>query len=328
MYEKSADVVKKNLIFRPMLPNNDDILFSGKVTVFTADDIPNDLAFENAHLTCFAGGMFALGAKIFNREDDLEIAKKLTEGCVWSYNSTSTGIMPESFFVVGCEDQKSCTWNQTKYYESLDPHAEYRLNTYKEQMESYEEQLAEASSSYAEAMMAATGAPQAKASGLVEKAVESEPLPAEAEPTEEPIAVGVGKRQLDPADEPAEKPSKTNKKTDGEPLMEKRPMTEKFPVLEDSNDEESEERAAPAKTENPPSPTLPTFPNIYSPRAPLSHEEYVQNRIQEERLPEGVTNIQSKHYILRYVSYTLPYPTPSPRKNLPLTYLAPQPRSH
>ncbi|WFD01223.1 mannosyl-oligosaccharide 1,2-alpha-mannosidase [Malassezia yamatoensis] len=53
------------------------------------------------HLSCFAGGMLALGSKLLpNRELDLNIARRFTETCWWAYNTSFTGIGPEelSFF--------------------------------------------------------------------------------------------------------------------------------------------------------------------------------------------------------------------------------------
>ncbi|KAF2813981.1 seven-hairpin glycosidase [Mytilinidion resinicola] len=290
MYEKSVDVVKEHLLFRPMLPNGADVLFSGSLNVpmlssYTKSGGIGDLEYENAHLTCFAGGMFALGAKIFNRDEDLEIAKKLTEGCVWSYNATTTGIMPESFYVVGCESQKSCEWNETKWWEQIDPYADNRIKSYKDQMGRYTKQLAEASASYEAAMAAATGAPEAQATGVVKKEVESEVAEVGAEATESPKGAGLEKRQLDPTDE---KPSKTEKKSEEEPLL-------KNPSAKANDNEEM----SPSNSSDKATPTLPAFPILYSPRPPQSHEEFVKNRIQEERLPEGITNIQSKKYILR-----------------------------
>ena len=48
------------------------------------------------HLACFAGGMFALGARLVpGRRDDLNIARRYTESCYWAYNSTLTGLGPE-----------------------------------------------------------------------------------------------------------------------------------------------------------------------------------------------------------------------------------------
>ncbi|KAM0793373.1 hypothetical protein ACM66B_000828 [Microbotryomycetes sp. NB124-2] len=48
------------------------------------------------HLTCFAGGMLGLGAKTLGRPEDLEIAKNYTETCAWAYESTATGLAPET----------------------------------------------------------------------------------------------------------------------------------------------------------------------------------------------------------------------------------------
>ena len=69
---------------------------------------------EMAHLTCFTGGMYAMSAKIFDREEDLEIGRKLTEGCVWAYNMTASGIMPESFNVIPCKSKDSCSGEQSR----------------------------------------------------------------------------------------------------------------------------------------------------------------------------------------------------------------------
>src|SRR5687767_15050118 len=41
--------------------------------------------------------MLAIGAKILDRPKDLEVAIKLGEACYWAYNSTLTGLGPESF---------------------------------------------------------------------------------------------------------------------------------------------------------------------------------------------------------------------------------------
>lgn len=60
--------------------------------------------------------------------------------------------------------------------------------------------------------------------------------------------------------------------------------------------------------EVPATPIGPEFPYIYSPMPVLNHKEYVENKIQEERLPPGVTRINARNYILRYV----PIPTSSP----------------
>ena len=128
MYEKAMDTTKKYLLFRPMLPDGRDILLSGMVHTSGDLENPDNIALkpEGTHLTCFVGGMFAIGAKIFGRKDDLLFAQKLTDGCVWAYESTTTGIMPEKFLVAACEGLEKCLWNETKYHEFLDPNREFR----------------------------------------------------------------------------------------------------------------------------------------------------------------------------------------------------------
>lgn len=58
MAQTALDAIKKNLLFRPMLLDKKDILFAGEArinSIGTFSIIP-----EMQHLSCFAGGMFAL----------------------------------------------------------------------------------------------------------------------------------------------------------------------------------------------------------------------------------------------------------------------------
>ena len=48
-----------------------------------------------------------------NSAEELETARKLTDGCVWAYQNTPSGIMPEIFHVEACPDPDSCTWEGT-----------------------------------------------------------------------------------------------------------------------------------------------------------------------------------------------------------------------
>lgn len=122
MYEMAVETTKNYLLFRPMVPEERDILLSGTLRTSGHLDDPYDLSLnpEGTHLTCFAGGMFAIGAKIFDREDEMDLARKLTDGCVWAYESTATGIMPERFLVLPCPSQEQCAWNETLYHQISD----------------------------------------------------------------------------------------------------------------------------------------------------------------------------------------------------------------
>ncbi|KAA1128600.1 hypothetical protein PGTUg99_010837 [Puccinia graminis f. sp. tritici] len=53
------------------------------------------------HLSCFAGAMIGLGAKLLNRKTDLDLALKHTDSCVWAYESTQTGVGPEEAWLLG-----------------------------------------------------------------------------------------------------------------------------------------------------------------------------------------------------------------------------------
>lgn len=254
LYEQSIEAVTKHLLFRPMTPQNADILFAGEFAARTPSEegtVEGKLKPEGAHLTCFAGGMYALGAKVFGREEDLELGARLTEGmtpcfffsilitdsicsermlrclgCVWSYNSTNTGIMPEGFLVSACDSMTDCTWNKTKYWEELDPYQASRTQ--------YSLQ------------------------------------PVKGLPLDGGQLVSLDKRQLGELEQDT-RPAKTTPNT--------APLPNSMPELDIGH--------KPSATQD------------YIPPKPPSHEEFVQSRISEERLPEGVTRLVSRKYILR-----------------------------
>lgn len=143
MYLETIKDIKEYMLYRPMIPDNRDILFSGSVT--TRGDPKHDakLSADVEHLTCFIGGMVGMSAKIFGLDEDVEIAKKLADGCVWAYESTDSGIMPEGATVYPCESVTDCKWNQTAYYLFLDPMGETRDIQAVEYLESKAEREAE-----------------------------------------------------------------------------------------------------------------------------------------------------------------------------------------
>ena len=104
MYLKAIEVVKRHVFYRPMLPDARDVLLSGNVRIDHASGNPV-LDAEGQHLACFVGGMVELASKIFDRPQDMDVGRRLVDGCVWAYSVTSTGIMPESFHAIplpGC----------------------------------------------------------------------------------------------------------------------------------------------------------------------------------------------------------------------------------
>ncbi|KAF2794367.1 glycoside hydrolase family 47 protein [Melanomma pulvis-pyrius CBS 109.77] len=112
LYERAIEAAKVHLFFRPLHPENQDVLVSGTTNIW-------GLQPEGQHLACFAGGMVAIGAKIFNRTDELDVARKLVDGCIWAYDSMPTGIMPETFNLIPCSDPEDCIWSTERWHKAV-----------------------------------------------------------------------------------------------------------------------------------------------------------------------------------------------------------------
>lgn len=254
MYIKTADVAIEKLIYKPMIKDGRDILAAGDLNLAPNSSSETGELIEtfkavSSHLVCFAGGMFALGGAIFDRPEDVEIGKKLTDGCIWAYNVTATGIMPEDFYLSKCESKTNCEWNETKYFEELDPYREHRAKT--------------------------------------------------------PTILGTYNNDMPPAlqgtdyentnkrrDDSGSPPNPAEKVSTGETAE---PVKDaELPTLTGTQTTDSEANVPP-----PPIAKLSALKPIYTPPTPLSHEEYVAKKIEEERLPPGFVSIKSNNYILR-----------------------------
>ena len=111
IYEIAKGPIKSSILFKPMTPTNEDILLAGMVKAIRPGQ--SELIPETQHLACFAGGMFALAAKLLDTPEDLETARKLVNGCIWAYNQTTTGVMPEKFHAIPCPlDKSECLWDE------------------------------------------------------------------------------------------------------------------------------------------------------------------------------------------------------------------------
>lgn len=142
LHIKAMAAAKKHLLFRPMLPDPSpgtapqDILFAGNAL---SNGRITELQPEVQHLGCFAGAMFALGGRLFGREEDIRIGEQLARGCAWAYEAFPTGIMPEVSELVACEkkekeDEKGeegeeddpapppCPWSEARWKEPGEQH--------------------------------------------------------------------------------------------------------------------------------------------------------------------------------------------------------------
>ncbi|KAI9155572.1 Endoplasmic reticulum mannosyl-oligosaccharide 1,2-alpha-mannosidase [Paramyrothecium foliicola] len=115
MYVDSMDTAQQHLFYRPMLPDGDDVLFTGTALAQAKQDGSEPeitLHTSAGHLSCFVGGMLALGGKLVGKPPHVDMGRKMTQGCVWAYKATSTGVMPETFHLHPCPDKKGCEWDE------------------------------------------------------------------------------------------------------------------------------------------------------------------------------------------------------------------------
>lgn len=361
MHEKTVAAVKKWLLFRPMTPDGADILFSAKLTTAGHPEVDANRQFEVPHLTCFLGGMFALGSKIFGLEGDLEVARKLTDGCVWAYGATPSGIMPEGSTVVPCPDAE-CAWNETLWHQYLDPQWEYRdkqIEAYYANKDEIEKHLkmvetqAEVERLREQQALQGTGEASGSAPEVVSEAekprektlfeiegiagntpsaetapaTDSNPPPATVDPKyryprPEPgsEAPAVLKRDVDPdwdyrqtAQEAIEEPSPedigadragVSPDTGAENPSSERDVPEWVraaqgsPTKTTQSPEFNPQGSYSVPGQNAVGGEIGQIP-LEDPNKPLTHEEYVKTRIENERIPRGFVRISSSRYILR-----------------------------
>ena len=117
------DTAMGNLFFRPMVPGGEDILIAGNCNIL---DSGPSLDPESEHLSCFIGGLYALGGRLFKNEAYLETGAKLARGCMYAYKSMPTGIMPERYNMVKCPSTKTCRWDENVWIAEREKRGEYK----------------------------------------------------------------------------------------------------------------------------------------------------------------------------------------------------------
>lgn len=121
MYKEAMKTAIENNLFRPMIPDEADILVPGIVYTTEEDNgtVIKELDGEGQHLACFVGGMLAVGSKLFDIPEHLTIGKKLVDGCIWTYENMPSGIMPEIFRMLPCDSPNKCPWDKKKWEKAV-----------------------------------------------------------------------------------------------------------------------------------------------------------------------------------------------------------------
>ncbi|KAH7369967.1 glycosyl hydrolase family 47-domain-containing protein [Rhexocercosporidium sp. MPI-PUGE-AT-0058] len=318
MYIKTVDAIRKWMLYRPMLPDNRDILFSGSVTTYGDPATDLTLTAEVEHLTCFIGGMIGMGAQIFGIDGDLELAKKLADGCVWAYSATKTGIMPEGAIVLPCKSAEHCTWNETLYREYLDPMGDQRdknLAEYEVNKKNREAELEAEKQQSAATQQPLDGNLPDEASGRI--ANSSDPARG-GDLVENDAPVPLQKRQSSPKDDipkpithnfaddvPVKADTQKAQSVPASPPKTRTPNEQYYDQKSYLAESELENIATTSghQVEKPltdaQAPIVQPEVTMIDPMRPLTHEEYVSQRIIQEGLPPGFVSFKSKKYILR-----------------------------
>ncbi|KAE8450071.1 hypothetical protein EG329_007211 [Mollisiaceae sp. DMI_Dod_QoI] len=330
MYLKTIEDVKKYMLYRPMVPDNRDILFSGSVTTRGDPEEDARLSADVEHLTCFIGGMVGMSARIFGLDEDVEIAKKLADGCVWAYESTATGIMPEGATVYPCKSVQDCKWNQTAYYLFLDPMGAKRDLQLQDYLEQKALREAEADAVF-EASNASSEAEEKRAEDPTAKSDKTPDLPSsnttghnydltdpsrgsESLKKEQPISLE--KRQGDPKkdlpkpithnfqDDLPSKPSSQHSQTKSKDSKSDSSAEKSLKQKVDNTEAELEDIASSGRQAEMPlvehelsEEAVEEF--LPDPLRPLNHTEYVEAVIKQNSLPPGYVTLKSRKYILR-----------------------------
>ncbi len=221
--------------------------------------------------------MFAIGAKMFGIKDDVDIARRLTDGCVWAYESTTTGIMPEGFHLIPCASRTDCKWNETEWWEALDPYRSIREEQAKIWYE-HQNLLSQA----------APADEEEQADRLLHQDMPVLPTESPKPDLEHNIVDENANITITRSESALRKRQipELSSDTDADDESPLRPtQTESHSPESDEDDE------VPAMSQS--------FYPAYTPKPFPTHEEFVQARIREERIPAGFADITSKKYILR-----------------------------
>lgn len=120
LYSESSAKINEHMLFRPQLEDeklSQDLLFCGDVHSSRPNEVTLDP--EMQHLTCFIGGMFGLAGRLFSKPSHTLLGEKLTKGCIYAYSAMSTGVAPEIFKTLPCENRASCPWNATIWTDKI-----------------------------------------------------------------------------------------------------------------------------------------------------------------------------------------------------------------
>lgn len=115
MYVNASIPIISKLLFRPMTPRKLDVIFPGTFRIGDKEMLDAEIQ----HSACYAGGMIALGGRLFEDMEHMKLGARLTNGCMWAYNAFAHDIMPEAFKMVPCPIE-GCKWDEMRWRKEIE----------------------------------------------------------------------------------------------------------------------------------------------------------------------------------------------------------------
>ncbi|KAF9286556.1 hypothetical protein BGZ68_002799 [Mortierella alpina] len=97
LYISSVEAMHAHLISRPHRRSNSQLVLG------VYDTATDTLVPKMDHLSCFAPGLLAMGARVFGRMQDMAVARGLMETCYLSYRNSATGLGADEIAFLGTE---------------------------------------------------------------------------------------------------------------------------------------------------------------------------------------------------------------------------------
>ncbi|KAG0051910.1 hypothetical protein BGZ83_003189 [Gryganskiella cystojenkinii] len=106
--ETAMDSVRTHMVSRPNVGYTEAAIIGSLYTGVNQIDTVME------HLSCFIAGSLAMGAKYFDRPEDMKLARSVAEGCYQGYHRSTTGIGPESMTFTPSPETNGVTFEADK----------------------------------------------------------------------------------------------------------------------------------------------------------------------------------------------------------------------
>jgi mannosyl-oligosaccharide alpha-1,2-mannosidase len=105
LYDYAMSTAIAHTMYRPMVEDKADVLIA-------SSNVNGQRHTTGQHLVCFAGGMLMLGGQLFENDTHIDVGRKISDGCAWTYKNAPNGIMPEVFSMTACPSLSECEYTE------------------------------------------------------------------------------------------------------------------------------------------------------------------------------------------------------------------------